>query len=113
MLRKFTKFAVFTITILFATLTKDYIIKLLNEHVEKNLIAVWIIMGVTIAIYYPLFTMVDKYVRKLAEGYVKGAKKVVKSSMNGLLLAFGIAILTTFCFGAYIWYDINVLDRLF
>ncbi len=113
MLTKVTKFAVFTITILFATLTKDYIIKLLNEHVEKNLIAVWIIMGVTIAIYYPLFTVVDKYVKKLAEGYVKGAKNVVKSSMNGLLIAFGIAIITSFCLGAYIWYDINVIDRLF
>lgn len=113
MVRKFNKFAVFTISILIATLTKDYIIKLLNEQIDKNLIAVWIIMGVTVAIYYPLFTYIDKYVKKLAESYVKGAKNVAKSSINGLIIAFVLALLICFALGAYVWFDINLIDRLF
>lgn len=113
MLRKLTKFAVFTMTILFATLVKDYIIKLLNERIDKGLTAVWIIMAVTIVIYYPLFTIVDKYVKKLAEGYVKGAKNAVKSSLSGVLIALGVAILICFVAGAYIWFDINVFNRIF
>ena len=112
MTRKLSKFVIFAITILFATLVKDYIIKILNDHIDKGLIGVLIIMAVTLAIYYPLFTFVDKYVKKLAEGYVKGAKGAVKSSINGLLIGFIIAMLIVFSFGAYIWFDINIIDTI-
>ena len=61
MWRKFNHFAVLSLTILLGTAVSDFIMKQVNAKLDKSYVSVLIGMAITVAVYYPLFSFLEKH----------------------------------------------------
>ena len=111
--QKLTKYAIFALTILIASLISDYLVKYISvEFVDRSYKGVAIEMCIIILVYYPAFTIIEKFVLKASKEYVKTSKKAVKSSNFGLLIGFGIAVLILFYFFAKVKHNMDLFEDL-
>ena len=95
--QKLTKYAIFALTVLIASLLSDYLVDLISsEFVDHSYKGVAIEMCIIIIVYYPAFTIIEKLVLQASKKYVISSKKAVKSSSFGLLIGFVIAVLVLF-----------------
>lgn len=110
--RKLTKFAIYAIAVLSATLINEFVIKYVKKHIhEQGYLLVLIDMIIVILIFAPAFALVSKYTKKISMAYLKTSKKV-SSSKNGNLLGFAVAIIILFILFAYLRHHINVLSDI-
>lgn len=95
--KKITKYVVVIITILVASLLSDLVINYISKnfaaHSYKNVI---LEMVVTVIIYYPAFSLLEKFIKKASEEYIRTSKHATKSSYIGLIIGFLIAIIALF-----------------
>lgn len=95
MIKKYTKFVVYVITILTATLISEWLITLLGG-VATGYKYVAIRMAVFVLVYFPLISFFEGYIQKLTQKYAKESKKAAKSSLLGLTLGFALALFILF-----------------
>lgn len=108
------RFFVITITILTANLLTTALAD--NLVTYKNHIRpvsfTFLGMAVTVVVFYPLFTKMEEWVKKISMKFIKTGKSVAGKYL-GLFLAFLVAMLVLFYFYAKMWYNINFLKILF
>lgn len=111
LLRRYTKIVVYTITILVAMLLSDYLVIMMEEYVGgKSYKAVALKMLIIVVVYFPVFSFLEKYIKKVSTTYTKTSKMVAKSSMLGLTIGFSVALFLLFVMFSLLWYDMNVFN---
>ena len=109
-MKHLTKFSVYSITILTAYLVSEYFVNYLNSmYKEKTYSSVLIGMGVILIVYYPIVTLLDKYIQKMSKTYIKQSKALHKNSKVGVFLGFSIAFFVLFVLFALVWHDLNLI----
>ncbi len=109
--QKLTKYAIFALTILIASLLSDYLVQLISDKfVDHSYQGVAIEMCIVVIVYYPAFTLIEKLVLQVSKKYVSSSKKAVKSSNFGLLIGFGVAVLILFYFFAKIKHNMDLIE---
>jgi uncharacterized protein YacL len=114
MYRYLFRFFVISLTILSANLITTYISDYLvtyKNHV-KPIAFTFLAMGIIVLIFYPLFTWLQEWVKKLSMKFMKSGKNIAGKYL-GLFLAFIVAMLILFYFYARMWYGIDFLRVLF
>ncbi|GGX16049.1 hypothetical protein [Aquimarina muelleri] len=110
--RKITKYAIYTVAVLCATLINEFIIKYVKKHVDQQgYILVLIDMLIVVLIFAPAFALVSNYTKKLSKAYLKTSKKM-SSNNNGILLGFIAAIIILFILFASLRHNISVIRDL-
>lgn len=114
MYKFFFRFFVITITILTANLLTtalaDYLVTYKN-HI-RPVTFTFIGMGITVIVFYPLFTKMEEWVKKISTKFIKTGRSVAGKYL-GLFLAFLVAMLMLFYFYAKMWYNIDFTQVLF
>jgi hypothetical protein len=113
MYRKLFSFAVTTITILTANLLTTFITdKLISYKWEfKPLRFTLISMAVITIVFYPLFTMLQKWLERLSHRFVKAGHSFVGRYL-GLLLMYTSGLIILTCLYIKMWYNINIFKLL-
>ena len=110
--RKLTKYAIYSIAVLSATLINQYIISYIKQYIHMHgYLLVIADMLVVILIFAPAFTLVSKYTKKMSAAYMKTSKKV-SNNKNGTLLGLLIAIGILFVLFALLRHNIDVIADL-
>ncbi|HLN21586.1 MAG TPA: hypothetical protein VK213_10885 [Bacteroidales bacterium] len=114
MTRYIFRFFVITITILTANLLttaiSDYLTTYRN-HVKPFTFTL-IGMGVIVLVFYPLFTKMETWVKKISSGFIKTSRNVAGKYL-GLFLAIVLAMIILFYFYLKLWYGIDLLRVTF
>lgn len=107
------RFFVITITILTANLLTtalgDYLVTYRN-HI-RPVVFTFIGMIIIVVVFYPLFTKMEEWVKRISTKFIKTGKSVAGKYL-GLFLAFIIAMLILFYFYARMWYKIDFVQVL-
>lgn len=105
------RFFVITITILTANLLTtalgDYLVTYRN-HI-RPVTFTFIGMAIIVIVFYPLFTKMEEWVKKISTRFIKTGKSVAGKYL-GLFLSFFVAILILFYFYARMWYKIDFIQ---
>ncbi|WP_108868526.1 hypothetical protein [Aquimarina aquimarini] len=110
--RQITKYAIYTVAVLSATLINEFILKYVKKHIDQQgYLLVLIDMLVVILIFAPAFALVSNYTKKLSKAYLKTSKKL-SSTNNGTLLGFLVAIIILFILFASLRHNISVVNDL-
>lgn len=108
------RFFVITITILTANLLTtalaDYLVTYKN-HI-RPVSFTFLGMAITVIVFYPLFTKMEEWVKKISMKFIKTGKSVAGKYL-GLFLAFLVAMLVLFYFYSKMWYNIDFTQMLF
>ena len=112
MTNQLSRFAATVITILVGTLISDYSVNLLSEKIGKSYTGVALGMLATIVIFYPLFTILEKYIKHLSSKYIQKSKSITGNKIGGLMMGFTLAILILFMMFASVWYGLNPIPFL-
>lgn len=110
MYRYLFRFVVITITILTANLLTNEISGYLvtyRNHI-KPVTFTFAAMAIIVVIFYPLFTKLEEWVKKISQKFIKSGKNVAGKYL-GLFLSFLIALLVLFYFYAKMWYGIDFI----
>lgn len=114
MYRYLFRIFVITLTILTANLLttalSDYLITYRN-HVRPATFT-FIAMGIIVIVFYPLFTMLEEWVKKISVKFIKSGKGVAGKYL-GIFFTFVAAMLVLFYFYGKMWYHIDFLRVLF
>lgn len=107
--RKFTKYGMYAIAVLTATLINQLIVSYIKKNIHLNgYLLVIVDMLVVLIIFTPAFSLVSKYTKKISAAYLKTSKKVTHSK-NGRLMGILVALAILFAFFALLRHDINVI----
>ena len=110
--RTLTKYCIYTVAILSATLINEFIVKYIKTFIhEKGYLLVLIDMLVVLLIFAPAFGLVSTYTKKISNVYIKTSKKVGTSN-NGLWLGFLIAFGILFLLFAHLRHHIDIRTDL-
>lgn len=112
MTTRLTKFAILSLSILSASLISDYAVSYFSSWSGKNYKGVAMGMFVTVIVFYPLFSLLERYIKKASSSYIKSSKKMAGSSFFGLIIGYALAILVLFIMFAIVWYDLNPVRDL-
>lgn len=111
--QKLTKYVIFTLTVLIASLLSNYLTELATKNfVEHSYKGVAIEMILIVIIYYPAFILLESIITKISKQYVKNSKKAIKSSSFGLLISFGIALLVLFYLFAKLNHNLDLIKDI-
>lgn len=113
MYRKIFNFTVTILTILTANLVTNYITDMLISYKWqiKPLRFTLIAMAVITLVFYPLFTMLQKWLDRLSRKFVKAGHSFAGRYLGFIVMAvLGLFILI--CIYAHQWYHINVLKMV-
>lgn len=113
MYRKIFNFTVTILTILTANLVTNYITDMLISYKWqiKPLRFTLIAMAVITLVFYPLFTMLQKWLDKLSRKFVKAGHSFAGRYLGFIVMAvLGLFILI--CIYAHQWYHINVIKMV-
>ncbi|MBK8806638.1 MAG: hypothetical protein IPO21_08335 [Bacteroidales bacterium] len=111
---KVLKFMVLLLSILTAHLVTgaidNYVLK--YKYQFNPYIFTWIGMLLVVMIYYPLFTQIDNLSTKFSNWFLRTGKKVT-GRRTGIFIFFLLATLVLYYFYGLIWFDINVVSKMF
>lgn len=112
--RKFTRYAVFIIAILSAELLVEYLMTFLPdfESARQPYLSTLTGMAVTVFIFYPAYTIMEKFTRRATDKYVKTSRKMSRSRFKGIFLGFLLALFLLFMGYANLWYNKNPIFEL-
>ena len=110
-MRKITKIAVFTISVLTAKILSEYLFDFVIGYKENGNPYIDTLAGMAIVafIFFPTLTLMNAQLKKMTEGYVKHSRKISKNTMSGLLWAMGVALVILYYFYLRKWYGIDLL----
>jgi len=114
-MKQINKIAVFTISVLAAKILSEYLFDFIIRY-KQNVnpyIDTLIGMGITAFVFFPALGLMNKYLKILAEGYIKHSKKSSKKNSTGLLWGTLIALLILYYFYLMKWYGIDLLKAIF
>lgn len=112
-LQKRTKYAALIISILTASLINEYLLKLIKSYYEEPTYqSVAIGMLITIIVFVPLFSILNKWINRATKSYIKTSKKVASNSKTGLYVSFMIALFILFVLYAKQRHEIDVIARM-
>ncbi len=112
-MKRLSKFTVYSITILTAYLISEFLVDFLNHYYkEKTYLSVFIGMVVVLAVYFPVVTFLDKYIKRMSKTYIKKSKELNKNSKLGVIIGFFLFLFVLFGLFALVWYDLNLLKDL-
>ena len=110
--RNLTKFFVFVLTIFIAEIAsmiaKSYL-QIQTGHKDPYILTA-IQMGIIIAIYYPVFSLINKIAENLSKHFVRKTKQATGSSAVGLVLAFFIGLGIIYITFLKLWYHIALWE---
>lgn len=104
--RQIAKYVTLAFTILLADLIKEFVLhktgwkKDFTHPYKSTLLG----MLITVAVYYPVFTILEYFVEKFVEFYLSKTKKTVGGGFIGLLFAVAIGIGILFVFYLKLWF---------
>lgn len=110
--RKLTKYAIYSIAVLSATLINQLLVSYIKKHIHMH--GYWLVfidMLVVILIFAPAFTLVSKYTKKMSAAYMKTSKKV-SNNKNGTLFGLILALGILFILFALLRHNIDVIGDL-
>ncbi|MFN8256905.1 MAG: hypothetical protein U0W24_14515 [Bacteroidales bacterium] len=108
--RYLVKFTVFTLTILTANLLGDIASDFLTSYKAdlKPFVFTLLAMTVIVAIFYPLFEYLDKWILKLTKRAVREGKSLAGRN-TGIILVFTVSILILVYFYMKQWYGLDFI----
>lgn len=114
MSKKFNKYAVIIITILLSELISAYLLSFFIPYKsqETPYRSVAITMLVAVAIFYPAFEFINKYVKKASNKYMNKTSKLPGGSFIGRLIGFFIALFLIFMALAQVLYNRNIIEDI-
>ena len=110
MIRYLTRFFVYTITILLATLLSEWLVSLIQTEKTYKYVAVRMI--VVLFIFVPIVSFLEKYIKAVSNKYVKESKNSFKNRYLGLFIGYFIILMIIFGFFAKIFINRNLLEDL-
>ena len=114
-MKQINKIAVFTISVLSAKILSEFLFDFVINY-KKNVnpyIDTAIGMAIVAFVFFPALTLMNKYLKILAEGYLKTSKKSAKKSNYGLLWGTLIALVILYYFYLRSWYGIDLFKAIF
>jgi hypothetical protein len=104
--RKIAKYITLAFTILLADIIKELILHKMGwkkdfSHPYKSTL---VGMAVTVAIYYPVFTLLESLIEKFVEFYLSKTKKSAGGGFVGLLVAVLLGIGILFALYLKLWF---------
>lgn len=108
--KKIAKYITVAFTILLADLIKEFILHKIGykrdaHHPYKSTL---LSMLITVAVYYPVFTILDQIVEKAVEVYLSNARKKAGGGILGLLVAVLIGVGILFVFYLKLWFKKSI-----
>ncbi|HTF80064.1 MAG TPA: hypothetical protein VL947_00010 [Cytophagales bacterium] len=108
--RKTAKYITLAFTLLLADLIKEYVLHRVGwkkdfVHPYKSTL---VGMLITVAVYYPVFTILDQLVEKFVEVYLSNARKRAGGGLVGLTLAVLIGTGVLFVFYLKLWFKKSI-----
>ncbi|MCS6823292.1 MAG: hypothetical protein NZ529_03285 [Cytophagaceae bacterium] len=112
--KKLTQYIITIIAILIAETIDAYFFLVMNKYKSNTMPyrSTLIHMLCSIAIYYPLITHLDKYIKKATKGYVKQSQKLGTGNFNGMLIGFIVFFVIIWMVLVRIWYNRNMIDDI-
>ena len=114
-MKQFNKFAVFTISVLAAKILSEYLFDYIIKY-KQNVnpyVDTLIGMGITAFVFFPALGLMNKYLKVLAEEYIKHSKKSANKNTTGLLWGTLIALFLLYYFYLRKWYGIDLIKLVF
>jgi len=110
-IRKSAKYISIGFTILLADVIKELILHKIGwkkdfAHPYKSTL---IGMLVTVAIYYPAFSILEEWIEKGIGFYMSKTKKSAGGGVGGLMVAFAIGVAILFVVYVKLWFNKSVL----
>ena len=112
MLAKISKYAVFILTVLVANYLGELFFQYTKAYQRHDYTSVLVGMLIVVAIYVPVFTFLEKYIKKLSESYLRTSKSMSKSKAQGVLIGFAVAFLVLFYLYARLWFGLHPINDL-
>lgn len=108
--KKIAKYVTLAFTILLADIIKELILHKIGwkkdfAHPYKSTL---IGMAVTVAIYYPVFTLLEQLIEKFVEFYLSNTKKTTGGGFIGLSVAVLIGIFILFVLYLKLWFKKSI-----
>lgn len=114
-MKKLNQISVFTISVLAAKILSEYLFDYVIRY-KQNLnpyIDTLIGMAIIAFVFFPALGLMNKYLKVLAEGYIKHSKKTAKKSSSGLIWGTIGALFILYYFYLMKWYGIDLLKVIF
>lgn len=113
--RKLTRYVILIFTILMADIIKEIILHIIGLEKDRRhpYLSTAIGMGVIVAIFYPMFTVMEKVLEILSEHYVKATKGVSGGNLKGLTIAFIVGIAVLYVAYLKVWFNLNIFGKIF
>ena len=109
--RTLTKYSIYAITVLGATLLNGLILEYVKKRLEQQgYLLVLMDMLVVIIVFTPIFGIVGDYMKKFSKAYIKTSKKAANSSRKGLLIGLALAMMLLFALYAYFRHDLDLFQ---
>lgn len=114
-MKQINNIAVFTISVLAAKILSEYLFDFVikYKHNVNPYIDTLIGMAIVAFVFFPALTLMNKYLKVLAESYIKTSKKSAKKSSSGLIWATLVALMVLYYFYLMKWYGIDLLKVIF
>ncbi len=114
MYRWILKYSVIIITILLSDLLNALAFNYITPYrsIHNPYKSVLITMAITVAIFYPAFTFLHKYLKLFSGNYMKKGAKVAGNNVAGVVVAFIAAVFLLFLGFSKILYNKNFLKYL-
>lgn len=112
MLAKISKYSVFILTVLVANYLGELFFQYTKAYQRHDYTSVLVGMLIVVAIYVPVFTFLEKYIKKLSETYIRTSRSMSKSKAQGFLIGFGVAFLILFYLYGKLWFGLDLIQDL-
>jgi hypothetical protein len=112
--RNVTKFCVFILTIFVAEIASAIAKRYIQIHTghKDPYVLTAIQMGIIIAIYYPVFTFINKIAENISKHFIRKTKQATGSSSLGLIIAFLSGLGIIYVVFLKMWYNIALWEVL-
>ena len=114
-MKQINNIAVFTISVLAAKILSEYLFEYIIKY-KQNVnpyIDTLIGMAIIAFVFFPALGLMNKYLKVMAEGYIKHSKKSAKNNSSGLIWGTIGALCILYYFYLMKWYGIDLLKVLF
>lgn len=114
-MKRINKIAVFTISVLTAKILSEYLFDFVIKYKTNENAFIDTLIGMVIVafVFYPALTLMNKYLKVIAAGYLKQSKKTTKKSTSGLIWGVLLALMLLYYFYLIKWYGIDLLKVVF
>lgn len=108
-MKDLARVAMVIIAILTANFLQSVGLLYMSDHMRGTSVykRVALSMAAAVLIFYPVFRLLEKYIKAGSARYVKGSARLTGNKFAGLLIGFTVAVLLLFIGFSYTWYQRN------